>query len=135
MHTNELSNVTRIVPKVIDPPTHAVMDYLAAGTFIAMGFAMRDRHAKASQLAFINGLAVLGVSMLTDYPGGLFRTISYRTHGTIDTLQAGIMALGPVLMGFAGDPEAQMFHGGAAVEAAIVAATDWDATDRMLNAA
>jgi hypothetical protein len=130
METNELSNqitdVTASMPKVINPSAHAVLDYLTAGTFLAAGLAMRTRHRAASNLAFMNGFAVLGLSMLTDYPGGVFRTISFRTHGVIDVLQAGMSAFGPALMGFAGDAEAQMFHTQAAVEAAVIAATDWD---------
>lgn len=125
---NQITDMTRSVPKVIGPSTHTVLDYLTAGTFLAAGMAMRSRHPRASTLAFVNGMAVLGLSMMTDYPGGVFRKLSFRTHGAIDVLQAGMSALGPALMGFAGDAEAQMFHAQAAVEAAVVAATDWNNT-------
>jgi hypothetical protein len=115
------------VPKFINAKGHAVLDYLTAGTFLAMGMALRRRHARASTLAFINGAAVLGLSLMTDYPGGLWRTISFKTHGTIDMIQAAMSATGPALLGFAGDPEAQFFHGQALLEGGVVAATDWNA--------
>ena len=134
MRTDELTNVnnmTNAVPKIIDPATHAVLDYLTAGTFIAMGFSLMGRNRRAAGLAFANGAAVLGLSLMTDYPGGLFKTVSFKTHGTIDMMQAGMSALGPTLLGFAGEPEAHMFHAQAAVEAAVVAATDWDRSGGM----
>ena len=124
--TDQMTEMTAGVPKVIDPTTHAVLDYLTAGTFIAMGFGLMNRNRAAAGLAFANGFAVLGLSLMTDYPGGVFRTLSFKTHGTIDVLQAGMSALGPMMLGFADEPEAQFFHGQAAVEAAVVAATDWN---------
>ena len=129
MRTSDLTDMTSNVPKVIDPATHAVLDYLTAGAFIAMGFGLMNRNRRAAGLAFANGMAVLGLSLMTDYPGGVFRTISFKTHGAVDVMQAGMTALGPALLGFAGKPEAQMFHAQAAVEAAVVAATDWNSTD------
>ena len=111
--------------KVINPSAHAVLDYAAAATFIGMGFGLRTRNPQAARCAFMNGVAVLGLSLLTDYPGGLLKAISFQTHGVIDTLQAGLTALGPALMGFADTPEARLFHAQAGIEGAIVAATDW----------
>jgi hypothetical protein len=123
-----MTDTTSSVPKIIDSSTHAVLDYVTAATFIAMGFGMMKRNRTAANLAFGNGAAVLGLSLMTDYPGGVFRTISFKTHGVIDMLQAGMMALAPTMLGFASEPEAQIFHGSAAFEAAVVAATDWDDT-------
>jgi hypothetical protein len=125
--TGSANQMIEQVPKFINAKGHAVLDYLTAGTFLAMGMALRKRHARASTLAFINGAAVLGLSLMTDYPGGVWRTISFKTHGTIDMIQAAMTATGPTLMGFAGDPEAQFFHGQALLEGGVVAATDWNA--------
>jgi hypothetical protein len=65
--------------------------------------------------------------MLTDHPGGLFRTLSFRTHRTGDIVQAALAGLGPIVMGFGDDPEARYFYGQALSEAGVIAATDWDA--------
>lgn len=125
METADLTAMTDNVPKVIDPATHAVLDYLTAGSFLAMGFAWMRRHPRASTLAFINGASVLAASLLTDYPGGVWRKLSFRTHGMLDVMQASMSASMPALMGFGTDPEAQFFHAQAALEAGVLAATDF----------
>ena len=127
METADLMRMTENVPKVIDAKTHAVLDYLTAGSFLAMGFAWMHRHPRASTLAFINGASVLAASLLTDYPGGVWRKLSFRTHGMLDVMQASMSATMPAVMGFAGDPEAQFFHAQAAMEAGVIAATDFAA--------
>lgn len=129
MQNDTMTNMTDQlpqIPKLLGPAGHAVMDYMTAGTLLCAGFALRGRHSRASTLAFVNGAAVLGLSLMTDYPGGVFRKISFKTHGVIDAVQAVMMAAGPALMGFSKDPEATLFHGQAALEAGVMAATDWD---------
>jgi hypothetical protein len=111
----------------ISPAQHAVLDYGVAATFLTFGFSMLSRHRPAARLAFVNGAMILGMSMLTDYPGGVFRTLSFRAHRTGDIGQAILAGLGPVLFGFAEDPEAKFFYGQAASEVAVIGATDWDA--------
>ena len=127
METADLMRMTEGVPKVIDPTAHAVLDYVTAGSFLAMGFAWMNRNPRASTAAFINGASVLAASLLTDYPGGVWRKLSFSTHGMLDAMQAPIWALMPTLMGFGGDPEAQFFRAQAALDAAVVAATDFTA--------
>ena len=123
---------TRALPEhrrmaLISPGQHAVLDYAVAGTFFAMGTWFSTRHRAASQLAFLNAGMVLGMSMLTDYQGGVYRTISFSTgHRTGDIFQAALAGLGPLLFGFARDPEAQFFYGQALSEVGVIAATDWD---------
>ena len=125
-NTVDLEKVTHNIPKVIDARAHALIDYLTAGGFFALGYAMLGRHSRAAGFAFVNGASVLALSMLTDYPGGLFRTLSFKTHGTIDTMLAAMCAAGPTMLGFAGDAEAQFFHGQALLETGVIAATDWN---------
>jgi hypothetical protein len=115
------------VPKVIDPARHAVLDYGVAATFFALGLKYRDTHRPASALAFLNGAMVLGMSLFTDYPGGIWRKISFPMHGALDVMQASVAGLGPIVMGFAGDEEARAFYGQAVSEVGVIAATDWHA--------
>lgn|SRR5688572_16181595 len=110
----------------ISPAQHAVLDYGVAATFFGLAVSLAKSHRKASMLAAINGAMVLGMSLLTDYPGGLFRKISFKGHRTGDIVQAGLAGLGPVLFGFARDPEAKYFYGQALSEAGVIAATDWN---------
>jgi hypothetical protein len=122
----QLTQLTGAVPKVIDQRTHAVLDYTTAATLLAMGIGLRNQHRRASTFAFINAGTVLMASLLTDYPGGVFRRLSFQAHGVLDVMQAAMMAAGPALLGFGRDREAQLFYAQAAMEAGVVAATDWE---------
>jgi hypothetical protein len=115
------------VSKTISPAQHAVLDYGVAATFFALGMRYRNRNRAASTLAFANGGMVLGMSMLTNYPGGVWPTISFKTHGTMDLVQAALAGFGPLLFGFADEPEAKTFYAQAASELGVVANTDWNA--------
>ena len=124
--TEQLS--TDRIPAAISPTQHAFLDYGVAATFFAIGAAFRGRHRAASNLAFVNGAMVLGMSVLTDYPGGLYRVLPFKQgHRTGDIIQAALAGLGPLLFGFAGEPEANYFYGQALSEVGVIAATDWDA--------
>src|SRR3954467_4938796 len=127
MATTDIQRLTSGVPKVIDPKTHAVLDYLVAGTFLTAGWWMRRRNTRASGLAFANGIAVLGATLFCDYPGGVWPLFSFKTHGLLDMMQAGMAGAGPSVLGFASEPEAQFFHGQALSEVGVVAATDFAA--------
>src|SRR5215218_6714294 len=125
MEDQNLVQLTGNVPKVIDASTHAVIDYVTAASFFGLGAYLQHHHPRASAFAYANGAAVLGLAMLTDYPGGVFRAVSFRTHGWVDVLLAGMTAAGPAMLGFADEPIAEVFYGQAAIETGIVAATDW----------
>lgn len=111
----------------ISPAMHAVLDYSVAATFFAVGLSMMGRHQRAAGLAFANGAMVLAMSMMTDYPGGIWRRLSFKGHRNGDIGQAALAGLGPILFGFGDDPEAKFFYGQAASEIGVIAATDWDA--------
>jgi hypothetical protein len=127
MH-NQLSTMTSGVPKIINQRAHAVLDYTTAGTLLAMGMRLRHQHRRASTFAFVNAAAVLMSSLLTDYPGGVFRKMSFKAHGAMDVGHTAMMAVGPTLLGFGRDAEAQLFYAQAAMEAGVVAATDWESS-------
>jgi hypothetical protein len=122
---NQLENYQPRRP--ISPANHAVLDYLVAATFFGVGLALLRRNRAAANLAFANGGMVLAMSMLTDYPGGLYPALSFRGHRTADIMQAALAGAGPALLGFSKEPEAMYFYGQAASEVAVIAATDWDA--------
>lgn len=118
---------TPMIPAVISPGQHAVLDYSVAATFFGVGAALWGRHRPAATLALVNGAMVLGMSLLTNYPGGVYRTLSFKTHRTGDIAQAALAGLGPLLLGFSRDPEAAYFYGQAMSEVGVIAATDWNA--------
>lgn len=121
-----LTEAAHSISGSISPTQHALLDYGVAAAFFTYGASMRGRHSRASTLAFVNGAMVLGMSLLTNYPGGVFRILSFRAHRTGDIVQAALAGLGPMLMGFGHDREANYFYGQAVSEAGVIAATDWD---------
>ena len=121
-------SVSGMRARAISPSQHAVLDYSVAATFLALGFKLLPANRRAAALAFVNGGMVLGLSALTDYPGGVWRTLSFQAHRTGDILQAALAGLGPVMLGFSASPEAKYFYGQALSEVGVIAATDWNGT-------
>jgi hypothetical protein len=115
---------------LLSPAAHAVLDYAVAGAYLLVGAALFTRHRRAGTLALLNGAIIVGASVCTDYPGGIWPRFSFKTHRTLDVAQASFAGLGPYLMGFGSDPEASYFYDQAATEMGVIAATDWDATSR-----
>jgi hypothetical protein len=115
------------VPKIISPGAHAVLDYGVAATYLGLAAQYRNRNRAAAGLAAANGAMVLALALMTDYPGGVFRTVSFKTHRTMDWIQAALAGFGPLVLGFHNEPEAAAFYGQAMSELGVIAATDWDA--------
>ncbi len=115
------------VPKPIGPAQHAMLDYGVAGTFFMLGVKYKGRNNAASALAFINAGMVLGMSLFTDYPGGIWRKIDFKTHRVLDGVQAALAGFGPLMFGFADEPEAKGFYAQASSEVGVIAMTDWNA--------
>jgi hypothetical protein len=104
-----------------------MLDYGVAGTLFAVGFSLLNRHRPAATLALVNGAMILGMSMLTDYPGGVWRKLNFKGHRSADTILAAFVGIGPVLFGFPNEPETRFFYGQAMSEAGVIAMTDWNA--------
>ena len=122
-----MTELERLGRPPISPAQHAVLDYAVAATFCGVGFALRRRNPTAANLAFANAGMIVAMSMLTNYPGGVFRSLSFRGHRAGDMVQAVVAGAGPVLLGFGDKPEANYFYAQALSEAGVIAATDWDA--------
>lgn len=114
------------LPKVIDPKTHAIIDYAVAGSFLAMSAFYWSRSKRASLAALMCGGAVAATSLLTDYPGGIKKAISFQTHGKIDAGLAGLTATAPSFFAFGDDDEAAFFRTMAIGESLVTGLTDFD---------
>lgn len=114
------------LPKVIKPRPHAIIDYAVAGSFMLMGALWWKRNRRAAVSSLICGGATAANSLLTDYPGGALRVISYKNHGRIDTALSGLTAAMPLLMNFRDEPEARFFKIRALGQTAITGLTDFD---------
>jgi hypothetical protein len=127
MSASTIPDAFQRAPKFISPTLHAWLDVMVTGYFLGVGTwcAMRGKKGAATA-AFVNAGMVAGVSLMTDYHGNGNKPISFKMHGTLDAVQAATAAMGPVLHGFADEPEAAFFYGQAANEVAVIAGTDWD---------
>jgi hypothetical protein len=114
------------LPKKINRRQHAVLDYLVTATYLTMGAAYWGRHKRASFAALVNAGMVLGVTLMTNYEGGVKPVFSFKGHGEMDLLQAGTAAFLPFLLGFGDEAAAIPFHLQAASELAVVNMTDWE---------
>lgn len=88
--------------KPIPTKVHGVVDYASGALFIASPwlFDFADNTA-ARQVAVGTGVAVLGLSVLTDYEAGLVKRVPMATHLTVDTMTGVLVAASPWLFGFA----------------------------------
>ena len=102
--------MTKKLPKMISPRTHAIIDYATLGTFILMGALFWKKNKKASIAAFSCAAAEATTVLLTDFPGGVTEVISFETHGRIDSTLAGATVALPNTLGFSDEPEARFFR-------------------------
>ena len=130
---------TKRMPKAITPKGHAVIDYITLGAFIVTGALYWRRHKRAALSAFICGGGELALSLLTDYPGGVKKVISFPTHCKIDIGLAAMTAAMPEFMGFKDDREKRFFLAQSAGITVATNLTDVSGTrefeDRSLRAA
>jgi len=105
------------------------MDYAWAAGMIAApwlcGFS-KNRTATINSVA--SGGAILGLSLMTDYPLGAAKLISFPTHGVIEAVAGAATATAPWLMGFSRNKSATWAHVASGLATlAVVAMTDYRA--------
>ena len=117
---------TRKIPARIGPATHAVLDYAVAGSFLFMAARLWRRNRRAAVGSLLCGGIVAANALLTDYPGGVFDVIDYKTHARVDAGLAALAGATPRLLGFSGEPEAQFFNVEALAQTVATSLTDFD---------
>ena len=117
--------VTKPMPRMMSPKAHAVADYLVMGSMLLAGVFLWRRNPRAAVGALACAGAELAINVLTDYPGGAARVISYRTHGKMDIGLAAMMATMPEFMGFQDEKERKFFLGAAGAVTAVANLTDF----------
>jgi len=63
---------------------------------------------------------------LTDCPGGVWKKISFETHGKVDPGVSALVASLPNLLGFSDEREAKLFRGMGIGLAAVRSLTNFD---------
>ena len=118
-----LNRVTKIamkpVPRMLSPRAHSIADYLVAGAFFASAGWFWGRSKRAALGSVICGAAELAVSLLTDYPGGVKKAISFHTHGEVDLGLAAMTATMPEFLAFKDEDEKRFFVGQGAIITAV----------------
>ena len=130
MLTSATNMLTRRLPKIISPKAHAVVDYITAGAFLLTGAFYWSRNKRAALGAFICGGAEVATALLTDYPGGIKKVISFRNHGKIDIGLAAMTATMPEFMSFRHTREKSFFLGQAGMMTAVSNLTDFGQISR-----
>jgi hypothetical protein len=123
--SGQSSESNGMIPKVISPQAHGIIDYAHAAFFLTVGLFCRKSNKAASNAAFATSGFILAQSLLTDYRWGVKPVISFATHGKMDTVFASTSWMMPLLFGFKGTAAAHIFEGNSLAEASVVAATDW----------
>lgn len=98
------------MPKVLSPTTHAVADYLTLGGLVLMGALLWKRKKHAALAAFTCAGAEAANNLMTNFPGGVAKVISFPMHGRIDFGLAAVCSAMPNFMGFEDEPEAKYFR-------------------------
>ncbi len=124
-----LTLATGRMPKVVGPRAHTVLDYMVVGSFVLTGVLFWRRNKRASLGALLCGAAAAINVLMTDYPGGSYRYITYKSHGHADAGIAGLTAAIPRMLDFEDQPEARVFAAQALAQTAIAGATDYDYYD------
>jgi hypothetical protein len=89
--------------RAVPTSLHAGLDYIVGVILIASPwiFGFADDSSAAKWIAVIAGLAMLGMSAITDYEGGvLARAIPMRGHLMTDAVLGLFLAICPWLFGF-----------------------------------
>lgn len=122
-----LSMLAGKMPKILNPRAHAVADYAVAGAFLVGAAVLWRRRRRAAVGCLVCAGTTAATSLITDYPGGAWPLISFRTHGRIEAGLAGATAALPRVLGFSGKEESKLFGAAALASTILTAATDYDA--------
>src|SRR4051794_10140508 len=90
--------------RIIPTRMHAVMDYAVGVLLIAAPwlFQYADDSAAAKWISIVLGIAMIGLSAVTDYEGGLAaRIVPMRMHLMTDAIVGIFLAASPWIFGFA----------------------------------
>jgi len=126
MWSSAIKLAARRLPKMVSPRAHSALDYAMAGSFLVAGVVMWRRNKRAALGALVCGGVKAANILVTDYPGGKYDVLSYRTHGRVDAGIAGLAAAMPRVMGFQDDDEAGFFALAALSETVVASLTDFN---------
>jgi hypothetical protein len=87
--------------KVISTKVHGVMDYLMGVILIAAPWLLNfNRGGAETWVPVVLGAGVILYSLITDYELSISKTLSMKTHLTLDVLSGIFLAASPWIFGF-----------------------------------
>lgn len=87
--------------RFISTKVHGMMDYMTGLLLILAPWIFNFATGGPAQwIPVIVGVAILGLSLMTDYELGVTRQIAVPTHLTIDVVTGLFLALSPWIFGF-----------------------------------
>jgi hypothetical protein len=129
-----LNTVAQIVakpfPRVISPKTRAVLDHVNVGILLMSGAWFWRRNKRAALGALVGGGTALALNLLTSYPGGERKVISFRSRRDIDLGVAGMIATMPDFFSFKDDDEKKFFIAEGALMAVVTELTQFPQSTR-----
>ena len=107
--TSTADVATRRLPKLLSVEAHQAADFLLAGSFAAAGAWFFRRNRRAALAAWISGASLLGLTLLTSYPGKKRRHLAFPLHGKIETGMAAMIAGMPEFLRLEDEKERHFF--------------------------
>jgi hypothetical protein len=106
---------------------HAIIDWGTTGAFLTAGTLLWKKNKRASIAAYLCADLMGTLIALTDCPGGIWKKISFETHGKVDPGVSALIASLPDMLGFAGEKESKLFQAMGIGVAAVGSLTDYEA--------
>jgi hypothetical protein len=89
---------SRRLPRFISSDLHCTSDYVLSGTMIAGGMVLWRSNRRASIASLICGGSLLGLSLMTHYPGRKRKPINFVRHASAESGMAVLMATLPGIL-------------------------------------
>ena len=102
--------VAKPIPRMVSPKVHTMFDYVTVGVFFGTAAWFWRRNKRASIASAICGGTELALVLLTDYPGGVKKVLSYRAHREMDYGLAAMVATMPESLAFKEGKEVKFFR-------------------------
>jgi hypothetical protein len=98
---NKLHKPNIKIMRVISTKVHGVMDYLMGVLLIAAPWLLNfNRDGAETWIPVILGVGVIVYSLMTDYELSISKTLSMKTHLTLDIASGIFLAASPWIFGF-----------------------------------
>lgn len=124
-----LNSAAKFVAKpflgTLSPRAHAIADYINVGVFLMGAASFWGRNKRAAIGALVAGGTALVVDLLTDYPGGVKKAISFHVHRNIDFGIAAMTAAMPEFLAFGQQHEKKFFMAEGVVISALTELTNF----------